>query len=129
MYGQSAILVGIDIKRQEMQSQYPQHPFFQFRLTPFLVVRFYLLFALFFHSLIMKFLAGLALASLAFAAPAVQKQRAPTPLDVKLELQGNSKVKAIITNHGKNNLKVLKSGTFLDNSAVEKAQVFSGGRS
>lgn len=77
----------------------------------------------------MKFFAGLALASLALAAPAVQKQRAPTPLDVKLELQGNSKVKAIITNHGKNNLKVLKSGTFLDNSAVEKAQVFSGGRS
>ena len=74
----------------------------------------------------MKLFAGLALASLAVAAPAVHK-RAPTPLDVKLELQGNSKVKAIITNNGKNNLKVLKSGTFLDTSAVEKAQVYSGG--
>lgn len=72
----------------------------------------------------MKFVAGLALASLAVAAPAVH-QRAPTPLDIKLEMQGNSKVKAVVTNNGKNNLKVLKTGTFLDNTAVEKAQVFS----
>ncbi|CAM1502413.1 Fc.00g043970.m01.CDS01 [Cosmosporella sp. VM-42] len=73
----------------------------------------------------MKFFASLALASLAVAAPAVQK-RAPTPLGVKLELQGNSKVKAVITNNGKKDLKVLKSGTFLDTAAVEKAQVYSG---
>ncbi|KPM39605.1 Neutral protease 2 [Neonectria ditissima] len=72
----------------------------------------------------MKLLAGLALASLVVAAPAVYR-RAPTGLGVELQMQGNSKVKAIITNNGKNNLKVLKSGTFLDTSAVEKAQVFS----
>ncbi|KAM0421088.1 hypothetical protein ACHAPT_011159 [Fusarium lateritium] len=73
----------------------------------------------------MKLLAGLALASMAIAAPLVEK-RAPTPLDVQLEMQGNSKIKAVIKNNGKNNLKLLKSGTFLDSTAVEKAQVFSG---
>ena len=78
------------------------------------------------QTFIMKFAAGLALASLAAAAPAVQK-RGPTPLDVKLEMLDNSKVKAIVTNNGKNNLKVLKTGTFLDTVAVEKAQVFSNG--
>ncbi|KAF4970576.1 hypothetical protein FZEAL_10007 [Fusarium zealandicum] len=76
----------------------------------------------------MKLLAGLALASMAVAAPLVDK-RAPTPLDVKLQMHGNSKIKAVITNHGKNNLKLLKSGTFLDSAAVEKAQVFSGEKS
>lgn len=77
----------------------------------------------------MKLLAGLAFASLAAAVPVFQRQplyqRAPTGLGVELQMEGNSKVKAIITNNGKNNLKVLKSGTFLDTSAVEKAQVFS----
>ncbi|KAF4994997.1 hypothetical protein FDECE_12931 [Fusarium decemcellulare] len=73
----------------------------------------------------MKLLAGLALASMAVAAPLVDK-RAPTPLDVQLQMQGNSKVKAVISNKGKNNLKLLKVGTFLDSTAVEKAQVFSG---
>ncbi|KAH7271016.1 hypothetical protein FSOLCH5_003887 [Fusarium solani] len=73
----------------------------------------------------MKLLAGLALASMAVAAPLVEK-RAPTPLNVSLEMQGNSKIKAVITNNGKSNLKLLKSGTFLDSTAVEKAQVYSG---
>ncbi|KAI9151600.1 Neutral protease [Paramyrothecium foliicola] len=68
---------------------------------------------------IMKFLAGLTLATLAAAAPG----KAPTPLDVKLEVVGNSEVKATVTNVGKNNLKVLKTGSFLDNAAVEKARV------
>ncbi|KAF7543428.1 hypothetical protein G7Z17_g10740 [Cylindrodendrum hubeiense] len=72
----------------------------------------------------MKLLAGLAFASLAAAVPVMDK-RASIGLDVELKMQGNSKVKAVITNNGKNSLKVLKSGTFLDTSAVEKAQVFS----
>lgn len=73
----------------------------------------------------MKLLAGLALASLAVAAPIVDK-RTTSGLDVSLQMDGNSKVKAVITNNGTKNLKVLKSGTFLDTSAVEKAQVYSG---
>jgi deuterolysin len=75
----------------------------------------------------MKLLAGLALASMAIAAPLVDK-RAPTPLNVELKMQGNSKVKAVITNNGKSNLKLLKVGTFLDTAPVERAQVFSAGK-
>lgn len=76
----------------------------------------------------MKFFAPLALASLAMAAPSSVQQRAPSALDVQLEMEGNSKVKAIITNNGKNGLKILKTGTFLDTAAVEKAKVFSGSK-
>ncbi len=74
----------------------------------------------------MKFLAGLvALASVAAAAPS--PRGGPTPLDVQLEMAGNSAVKATITNNGKNNLKVLKAGTIFDSSAVEKATVSADG--
>ncbi|CAF3491710.1 unnamed protein product [Fusarium graminearum] len=73
----------------------------------------------------MKWLAaGLAFASLAAAVP-LTGGRAPTPLNVELELQGNSKVKAVVTNNGSRNLKLLKLGTFLDEAPVERAQVYS----
>lgn len=72
----------------------------------------------------MKFVAGLiALAALASAAPG----KAPTPLDIKLESAGNAEIKAVITNTGKGNLKIFKSGTILDSSAVEKVTITSGG--
>ncbi|UNI19359.1 Deuterolysin [Purpureocillium takamizusanense] len=72
----------------------------------------------------MKFLAGLAaLVSVAAAAPS-----APTPLDVKLEMTGNTLVKATITNHGKNNLRIFKAGTILDKSAIKKVQITGEGK-
>lgn len=75
----------------------------------------------------MKVIAGLmALASLAAAAPSVEK-RAPSPLDLKLEMVGNSEIKATFTNNGKNNIKVLKTGSILDSAAVEKAKVTADG--
>lgn len=73
----------------------------------------------------MKFFAGLAaLASLAAAAPS----GAPTPLDVKLEMAGNSQVKATITNNGKQNLKIFKAGTIFDNTPVEKVNIATAGK-
>ncbi|KAG5915061.1 hypothetical protein E4U61_005061 [Claviceps capensis] len=67
----------------------------------------------------MKFAASLVgLFSLAAAAP-----QAPTPLDVKLEMAGNSAVKATITNNGKTDLKVFKTGTIFDDAAIQKAQI------
>jgi hypothetical protein len=75
----------------------------------------------------MKFLATLALATLAAAAPSAEK-RAPTPLDVKLEAAGNSAIKATVTNNGKKDLKVLKTGSILDTAPVEKAHVSFGGK-
>ncbi|ORY60064.1 Deuterolysin metalloprotease family-domain-containing protein [Pseudomassariella vexata] len=72
----------------------------------------------------MKFLAGVSvLASLASAA-SVELGRRASPLDVKLEMVGNTAVKATITNNGAEDLKVFKTGTFLDDSAVEKVEVF-----
>ncbi|PTB69175.1 hypothetical protein BBK36DRAFT_1134696 [Trichoderma citrinoviride] len=71
----------------------------------------------------MKFISGLiALAALASAAPG----KAPTPLDIKLESAGNAEIKAVITNTGKNNLKIFKTGTILDSSPVEKVKISSG---
>ncbi|POR39428.1 Neutral protease 2 [Tolypocladium paradoxum] len=74
----------------------------------------------------MEFFTGLvAGAALAAAAPSAEK-RAPSPLEVKLEMLGNTEVKAVFTNKGKNNLKVLKTGSILDQAPVEKTKVFSG---
>lgn len=75
----------------------------------------------------MKFLSFVALASMAMAAPA-NKKRA-NALDVKLEQIGNTEVRAIISNNGVNNLKVLKTGTILDTNPVEKVQVFQNSTS
>ncbi|KAG6060898.1 hypothetical protein E4U32_003206 [Claviceps aff. humidiphila group G2b] len=67
----------------------------------------------------MKFAASLmALLSLAAAAP-----QAPTSLDVKLEMAGNSAVKATVTNNGKTDLRVFKTGTIFDDAAIQKAQI------
>lgn len=68
----------------------------------------------------MKFVSGLlALAALASAVPG----NTPTPIDVHLEKAGNSQVKAVITNTGKTNLRLLKVGTILDKAVVEKTKV------
>ncbi|KAK2601778.1 hypothetical protein QQS21_004662 [Conoideocrella luteorostrata] len=69
----------------------------------------------------MKFFASVAtIATLAAAAP---KARFTTSLDVKLELQENSRVKATVTNPGQESLKVLKTGSILDASPVQKVSV------
>ena len=73
----------------------------------------------------MKFLAGLAMATLAAAAPGFK--RAPTPLEVQIERVGNSGIKAVVTNNGQKTLRLLKDGSFLDPAAVEHAHVFQGG--
>lgn len=76
----------------------------------------------------MKFLASLALATAALAAPQpFAKRQASSPLDIQIAMDGNSKVKAILTNNGDADLRLLKTGTFLDQAPVEKAKVYSGG--
>lgn len=74
----------------------------------------------------MKFFTVAAgLASLAAAAPS----GAPTPLDVKLEaVDASGQIKAVITNTGKNNLKIFKHGTIFDKAHTEKAVVSAGGK-
>jgi hypothetical protein len=50
-----------------------------------------------------------------------------SPLDVKLEMQGNSEVKAVVTNNADRSLKLLKVGTLLDSIPIEKVAVSSKG--
>lgn len=47
-----------------------------------------------------------------------------SPLNVELEFTGNTAVKALIKNNGSEDLKLFKTGTFLDDSHVEKVEVF-----
>jgi deuterolysin len=75
----------------------------------------------------MKFFAVAAVASLANAV-SLDFAKRDSALDVKLELTGNTAVKAVITNTGSEDLKVLKTGSFLDNAAVEKVEVYQGCR-
>lgn len=74
----------------------------------------------------MKLLASVAtLATLAAAAPSV----APSPeVSVKLEMQENSKVKAIVTNPTKDSIKILKTGSILDSTPVQKVSVSNSGK-
>jgi hypothetical protein len=79
------------------------------------------------YTIVMRFFALAAVASLANAVSLDFNKREST-LDVKLELTGNTAVKALITNTGSEDLKVLKTGSFLDDAAVEKVDVFQGGK-
>lgn len=67
-----------------------------------------------------------ALASLASAFSDALSKRDGS-LSVALEVTGNTDVKATITNNGSEDLKLFKTGTFLDDSHVEKVEVFKSG--
>ncbi|KAH8682613.1 neutral protease [Xylariales sp. PMI_506] len=69
----------------------------------------------------MKFFTVTAL--LASVANAAAIARQADPLSVELEMVGNTMVKATITNIGNEDLKIFKTGTFLDSAPVEKVQV------
>jgi deuterolysin len=75
----------------------------------------------------MKFFTLAAVASLANAA-SVDLTKRDSALDVKLEMVGNTAVKAKITNTGADALKVLKTGSFLDKASTEKVAVFQGSK-
>jgi hypothetical protein len=78
--------------------------------------------------LIMKFSSIISLASLASAAPYFHSNEgSPDALNVKLEMVGNSDVKASITNNGNAKLRLLRTGTILGNTPVEKVQVAQNG--
>ncbi|KAI0015764.1 Deuterolysin metalloprotease family-domain-containing protein [Xylariomycetidae sp. FL0641] len=74
----------------------------------------------------MRFYAGISVLATLASAVSVDLSRRGSPLNVKLEMVGNTAVKASITNSGPSDLKVFKTGTFLDTSATEKVEVFQG---
>ena len=77
----------------------------------------------------MKLLASLAaITSLASAIAVSGLDKRESPFEVKLEKVGNTVVKATVTNTGASDVKVLKTGTFLDDAPVEKVQVLRGSK-
>ncbi|KAF5518812.1 Neutral protease 2-like protein [Colletotrichum aenigma] len=62
------------------------------------------------------------LAALANGAAINLARRDASPLDVKIEQVGNSELKATITNTGSSPLRVLKTGSILDDTPIERAQ-------
>lgn len=74
----------------------------------------------------MKFLASVSLLASAASAMSIQTGKRDTPLDVKLEVVGNTDIKATITNTGSTALKIFKTGSILDSNPVEKTSIFAG---
>lgn len=76
----------------------------------------------------MRLLAGVAALVGLVSAASVDLSKRDTPLEVKLDHAGNSLVHASLTNKGDEALKLFTTGTFLDEKAVEKVQVYSGSK-
>ncbi|GAP92034.1 putative deuterolysin metalloprotease [Rosellinia necatrix] len=76
----------------------------------------------------MKFAAGLSCLATLASALVVDLDKRESPLDVKLEMIGNTEVKASITNTGSAPVKVFKTGSILDSRPVEKVKVFQGSK-
>jgi deuterolysin len=66
-----------------------------------------------------------ALAALAAAAPPAAPN-SPT-VEVKLEMQDNSNVKAVVTNMGSEEIKIFKHSGLLGKGPIRKVQVSSAG--
>ncbi|KAI1811880.1 neutral protease [Poronia punctata] len=73
----------------------------------------------------MKFAAAISALATVASAATINVNKA-SPLDVKIEMVGNTGVKATITNTGSEDLKVFKTGSFLDKSPTEKIRVSKG---
>ncbi|EEY14413.1 neutral protease [Verticillium alfalfae VaMs.102] len=74
----------------------------------------------------MKVLVAISSLALLAQAASVDLSARATPLVVRLEESGNSGIKGYLTNAGKEAVKLLTLGTFLDDRPVEKVEVFSG---
>ena len=78
----------------------------------------------------MKFKFSLAtLVALAAAAPTTPDGTDTSGLKVDLTLVSNTQVKAVLTNTGKDDLKLLKTGTILSSAPVHKVRVTQKSRS
>ncbi|KAF2838350.1 hypothetical protein M501DRAFT_976660 [Patellaria atrata CBS 101060] len=75
----------------------------------------------------MRISASLSLAALVtlVSAASVNLNKRNSDVKVDIEAVGNTLIKAIVHNTGTSDLKLLKTGTFLDSAPVEHAKVFS----
>ncbi|KAI0401532.1 neutral protease [Xylaria palmicola] len=74
----------------------------------------------------MKFAAAVSALATVASAASVSIGKPVSPLDVKIEMVGNTGVKASITNKGTEGLKIFKTGSFLDKHPTEKVKVTQG---
>ncbi|KAH8893979.1 hypothetical protein GQ53DRAFT_644593 [Thozetella sp. PMI_491] len=74
----------------------------------------------------MKFLVSVSALVATASALSIQAGKRDTPIDVTLEVVGNTDIKAVITNTGSTDLKVFKTGSILDSNPVEKTAIFAG---
>ncbi|KAI1129856.1 neutral protease [Nemania abortiva] len=74
----------------------------------------------------MKFVAAVSALATVASAATIGIGKPVSPLDVKIEMVGNTSVKASITNNGFEDLKLFKTGTFLDKKPTEKVKVSQG---
>ncbi|KAJ2987594.1 hypothetical protein NUW58_g4420 [Xylaria curta] len=74
----------------------------------------------------MKFAAAVSALATVASAASIGIGKPVSPLDVKIEMVGNTGVKASITNKGTEDLKVFKTGSFLDKRPTEKVKVTQG---
>jgi deuterolysin len=76
----------------------------------------------------MKFLTGVSVFTTVVSAHNVIAPRAESPFSVTIKLKDNSHVKASVTNKGPEDIKILKTGSVLDSTAIEKTDIYQGGR-
>jgi len=76
----------------------------------------------------MKFLPGIALFGSMAAAMSIDLTQRASPLGVEISVVDNANIQAVITNNGETVLKILKTGSILDSTAVEKSSIFAGGK-
>ena len=70
-----------------------------------------------------------ALATLATAARIdVSRRQSQGPVDIKIEMTGNTTVRAAITNQGEADLPVMKPGSIFDPKPVKKVDVSRNGK-
>ncbi|KAI1736390.1 neutral protease [Xylaria scruposa] len=74
----------------------------------------------------MKFAAAVSALATISSAASISIGKPISPLDVKIEMVGNTGVKASITNKSTEDLKVFKTGSFLDKRPTEKVKVSKG---
>jgi deuterolysin len=65
------------------------------------------------------------LVSVIFAA-SVDLGRRDSPFSVEIQMTQNSHIKATVTNTGSSDIKILRTGSILDPSAIEKSNIFQG---
>ena len=76
----------------------------------------------------MKFLAGITFFGSMATGLSIHLTKRASPLSVEIGVVHNTNIEASITNNGEDAIKILKTGSIFDSTAVEKDSIFAGGK-